>query len=150
MQATINKEKDPMGRAISDYFHTGKAGKLRVLSSMFYEDEIINRKVMLYPPFCSMGSVLFSGTNQKLTQEASSAFSKLLEEKVAKKDIPIRILGPTPSHVAKIADKWRWKLIIKYRPDTAFFETMGETLREFSKNKDFVKIEVMADPYDIN
>ena len=40
MQATINKEKDPMGRAISDYYHTGKAGKLRVLSSMFYEDEI--------------------------------------------------------------------------------------------------------------
>lgn len=40
MQATVNKEKDPMGRAISDYYHTGKAGKLRVLSSMFYEDEI--------------------------------------------------------------------------------------------------------------
>ena len=37
---TTNKGKDPMGRAISDYFHTGKAGKLRVLSSMFYEDEI--------------------------------------------------------------------------------------------------------------
>ncbi len=117
---------------------------------MFYEDEIINRKVMLYPPFCSMGSVLFSGTNQKMTTEAAVAFSKLLEEKVTKTGIPIRILGPTPSHVAKIADKWRWKLIVKYRPDNAFFETMGETLREFSKNKDFVKIEVMADPYDIN
>ena len=38
--STTNKEKDPMGRAISDYFHTGKASKLRVLSSMFYEDEI--------------------------------------------------------------------------------------------------------------
>ena len=36
---TTNKEKDPMGRAISDYFHTGKAAKLRVQSSMFYEDE---------------------------------------------------------------------------------------------------------------
>ena len=33
-------EKDPMGKAIHDYFHTGKAAKLRVLSSMFYEDEI--------------------------------------------------------------------------------------------------------------
>ena len=117
---------------------------------MFYEDEIINRKVMLYPPFCSMGSVLFSGTNEKQTREAATAFSKLLEEKVAKTKIPIRILGPTPSHVAKIADKWRWKLIVKYRPDMAFYETMGETLKEFSKNKDFVKIEVMADPYDIN
>ena len=117
---------------------------------MFYEDEIINRKVMLYPPFCSMGSVLFSGTAEKTTREAAAAFSKLLEEKVAKTGIPIRILGPTPSHIAKIADKWRWKLIVKYRPDNAFFETMGETLREFSKNKEFAKIEVMADPYDIN
>ena len=35
-----NKEKDPMGRAIFDYFHTKKASKLRVFSSMFYEDEI--------------------------------------------------------------------------------------------------------------
>ena len=40
MNTTTNKEKDPMGRAISDYYHTRKAGKLRVLSSMFYEDEI--------------------------------------------------------------------------------------------------------------
>ena len=29
-----------MGRAIFDYYNTQKAGKLRVLSSMFYEDEI--------------------------------------------------------------------------------------------------------------
>ena len=29
-----------MGRAIAEYYKTGKAGKLRVLSSMFYEDEI--------------------------------------------------------------------------------------------------------------
>lgn len=29
-----------MGQAIHDFYHTGKAGKLRVMSSMFYEDEI--------------------------------------------------------------------------------------------------------------
>ena len=40
MHTTTNKEKDPMGRAIFDYFHTKKAAKLRVFSSMFYEDEI--------------------------------------------------------------------------------------------------------------
>lgn len=38
--ATTDKEKDPMGRAIFDYHKTGKAAKLRVFSSMFYEDEI--------------------------------------------------------------------------------------------------------------
>ena len=36
----INSEKDPMGRAILDYHRNHKAAKLRVLSSMFYEDEI--------------------------------------------------------------------------------------------------------------
>ena len=117
---------------------------------LFYEDEIINRKVMLYPPFCAMGSVLFSGTSERQTRDAAETFSKLLEGKIAETGIPIRILGPTPSHIAKIADKWRWKLIVKYRPDNAFFETMGAALKEFAKNKEFVKIEVMADPYDIN
>ncbi len=37
---TTDKGKDPMGRAILDYHATGKAARLRVLSSMFYEDEI--------------------------------------------------------------------------------------------------------------
>ena len=33
-------EKDPMGAAIRDYYSTGKAGRLRVFSSQFDEDEI--------------------------------------------------------------------------------------------------------------
>ena len=40
MPSTIDSEKDPMGRAILDYFTTGKTARLRVHSSMFYEDEI--------------------------------------------------------------------------------------------------------------
>ncbi len=36
----IEKEKDAMGRAIEEYYKKDKAGKLRVFSSMFYEDEI--------------------------------------------------------------------------------------------------------------
>ena len=36
----IDIKQDPMGQAIHDFYHTHKAGKLRVMSSMFYEDEI--------------------------------------------------------------------------------------------------------------
>ena len=36
----LQAEKDPMGAAIYDYFKSGKAGKLRVFSSQFEEDEI--------------------------------------------------------------------------------------------------------------
>lgn len=117
---------------------------------LFYADEIINRKVMLYPPYCGMGSVLFSGQSERAAQSAAKAFLELLEQKIEENNMPIRILGPTPSSTPKIADKYRWKLIVKYRPDNAFFEMMGAALKEFSKNKEFVKIEVTADPYDIN
>lgn len=36
----LAKDKDPMGAAIADFYEHGKAGKLRVFSPMFEEDEI--------------------------------------------------------------------------------------------------------------
>lgn len=36
----LSEAKDPMGAAIAEYQKTGKAGRLRVLSTMFDEDEI--------------------------------------------------------------------------------------------------------------
>lgn len=38
--ALIPADKDPMGQAIADYYRTGRAKRLRVMSSMFDEDEI--------------------------------------------------------------------------------------------------------------
>ena len=50
----LEPRKDPMGRAIADYHSTGKAARLRVLSSMFYEDEIpvatLFRTIQEMPP----------------------------------------------------------------------------------------------------
>lgn len=41
MSSTLyTPEKDPMGAAIADYYQKGKAGRLRVFSSQFDEDEI--------------------------------------------------------------------------------------------------------------
>ena len=36
----MNSKMDPMGRAIADYWKNKKAGRLRVFSPMFEEDEI--------------------------------------------------------------------------------------------------------------
>lgn len=36
----LDERHDPMGRAIADYYKNGVAGRLRVMSSMFDEDEI--------------------------------------------------------------------------------------------------------------
>lgn len=40
MSVLLDEKSDPMGTAIRDYFETGRAGKLRVFSSQFEEDEM--------------------------------------------------------------------------------------------------------------
>lgn len=40
MSITIDIKKDPMGAAIAEYYAKGRAARLRVFSSQFYEDEI--------------------------------------------------------------------------------------------------------------
>ena len=40
MSITLDTQKDPMGTAIAEYYAKGRAAKLRVFSSQFYEDEI--------------------------------------------------------------------------------------------------------------
>lgn len=37
---------DPMGQAIRDYYETGRAGRLRVFSPQFDEDEMPGRHVV--------------------------------------------------------------------------------------------------------
>ena len=40
MSIKLDTGKDPMGTAIAEYYAKGRAAKLRVFSSQFYEDEI--------------------------------------------------------------------------------------------------------------
>ncbi len=62
----LTADKDPMGAAIADYYANGKAGKLRVLSSMFDEDEIpvkqLFRSFAEMPPLEQEALHLSSGT----------------------------------------------------------------------------------------
>lgn len=48
----LTPEKDPMGKAIAEYFAKGKAVKLRVLSTQFDEDEL--PVAQLFRPFAAM------------------------------------------------------------------------------------------------
>ena len=49
---------DPMGAAIHDYYHTGKASRLIVKSSMFEDDEIPVET--LFREICELRFVLIS------------------------------------------------------------------------------------------
>lgn len=79
----------------------------------FYNDEIKLRKIMRYPPFCEIGSVLVSGADEGEVRAVIGRMFKWLE-RVTKDRDDVVLIGPTASAIGKIKDKFRYRILIKY------------------------------------
>ena len=102
----------------------------------FFEQEIAYRRLGLYPPFCGLCVVGFSGPNEKKVSSAAQRFAALLAQQAAKQpDLPLRVLGPTPGSIEKINENYRYKLTVKCRNDRRFRDLVRETLDLYEKEK---------------
>lgn len=73
----------------------------------FYKEEMEIRKKFNYPPFSQIIKLTFEHKDPiKAKNEARILFEKL-------KTYKIKIFGPVPSFVSRVAGKYRWNIIIK-------------------------------------
>lgn len=81
----------------------------------FYNLEISMRKAMIYPPYCNLCVVSFTGSDEMLTKSASKVFLNMLKERQKNDfaDLSIIVLGPIAPRVSKISGKYRFRIIIK-------------------------------------
>ena len=105
------------------------------------------RKEMIYPPFCDICVVGFSGENETLLDIASNVFLSNLKELHNRKfkDNDIIVLGPVVPRIFKIGGKFRSRIIIKCRNNKQFRQMIKELLVDFSKNKKYNNISIFAD-----
>ena len=102
----------------------------------FFAQEIEYRKLGLYPPFCSLCIVSFSGKKEGEVAKAAARFAQLLGQEAAKQpDIPLRVLGPTPGSILKINDIYRYKLTVKCRNDKRFRALLRQVLSCYEEEK---------------
>ena len=77
----------------------------------FYDEEIKNRQSLSYPPFTQLIKLMYNNsTENKAKNEAFTAYQKITAA------ISLNILtliGPSPSLLPKVANKYRWQIIIK-------------------------------------
>ena len=112
----------------------------------FFEQEIVYRKLGLYPPFCGLCVVGFAGPKESEVARASARFAALLGRQAAKQpDLPLRVLGPTPGSIEKINDSYRYKLTVKCRNDRRFRNLIRETLTLYEQEKLPGKATVVVD-----
>lgn len=88
----------------------------------FYSEEILSRKLLTYPPYCDICVVSSQSVSREdATNAINGIFSKIKEMlKGEYSDVKLIILGPAPSGVAKINNRYRYRMIIKCKNNKKF------------------------------
>ncbi|MDR1467067.1 MAG: primosomal protein N' [Oscillospiraceae bacterium] len=117
----------------------------------FYNSEIQMRKAMLYPPFAKICVVGFCSSSEKQAADAANLFCDMLINTVKNdyKNLPLRILGPSPAFILKIKKKYRYKIIIKFKDCKEFRNLMIDLKLSFVKFKKDVLIFIDSSPNNI-
>ena len=108
---------------------------------------------MIYPPFCDICVVGFTSERESAAKTAAHTFMKNTQAAVENEfsDVKIIALGPAPSFIHKIGNKYRFRIIIKCKNSLRFRAMMRGLLVEAMKDKNNKEVSIFADidPADI-
>ncbi len=113
----------------------------------FYKTEIRLRKGLVYPPYCDLCVIGLTGEDEIIVKNAARESLDLLKKYSGGefKGEKIIVLGPMPARVAKVNEKFRYRIIIKCRNTVRFREMISKLLIETGKDSRFSKVTIYAD-----
>ncbi len=113
----------------------------------FYEDEIVTRKALIYPPFCDICIVGFSGLKEQGVEDAALGFLGILQETAREyqEKLSLKVLGPIKPPLYRLNGKYRQKILIKCRFQSTFKQYLKKSLLQISGHKLFHHITVTVD-----
>lgn len=120
----------------------------------FYKTEISLRKALVFPPFCDLCEISFSGTSSDdvnlCAETFFNIFVKLNETEYSEQKVIV--LGPMAPKVSKINDLYRMRILIKCRNSAKFRELVNRALTKIYDDRKFRNITVIADinPENLN
>lgn len=113
----------------------------------FYEDEIVSRKALLYPPFCDICTISFSAQRESAVSDAAGVFLTMMRQAAQGREeqVPMRVLGPVKPPIYRLNGKYRLKIYIKCRCNAAFRSYLRGLLRQAPNQKAFRGVTLTAD-----
>ena len=101
----------------------------------FYENEILYRKRMGYPPFCDIVCILVSGDDEEEAELEMYGIGELLKRAQSENPNIIKIIGPAPAPIQKIKNKYRFRVIVKAKSGEAMLPVLAEINNAHDKAK---------------
>jgi primosomal protein N' (replication factor Y) (superfamily II helicase) len=114
----------------------------------FYNQEILIRKRLDYPPFSNIAIVTFSGRKDRSIFEISKSVKPELIESCTS---DFEVLGPSRCPIPKIANKYRWRLVIKAKDLELLVDEltkMSDRIWKKAKDED-IMMSIDINPYNM-
>ena len=119
----------------------------------FYNTEIVLREQLKYPPFCDIIVIGFNGIDEKQIQEISQKTYIYLKRKIDEIliDEDINIFKPMPAPIAKIQNKFRYRIIIKAQMNENLNYILNEYLKQvYRKDLKSLRISIDVNPNNMS
>ncbi len=110
----------------------------------FFREEILNRKLMIFPPYCDICMVYVQSLDCKLALDAINEIFTNIKTAIQKeyKDIKLIILGPAPATVPKVNNKYRFRIIIKTKNSARFREMIRAATEIKLKRDTYIGVDI--------
>ncbi|GAA0612698.1 primosomal protein N' [Virgibacillus siamensis] len=114
----------------------------------FYRIEMNTRKTFQYPPYVFLTLITVSHQNHVTVVQTAQRIAQLLQQQVEDGTV---ILGPTPSPIARMKDRYRYQCMIKYKSEPNLRRTIKKVIRQFDEDmrKNDLQIHVDMQPYQL-
>jgi primosomal protein N' (replication factor Y) len=100
----------------------------------FYDREIALRSILGSPPIADLFVVTVSGLDEAAVLQGCTGLRNELAQYLQSKQ-GIKILGPAPASVAKINNRFRYRISVSCRNTRQIRDIISYVIREFPKNK---------------
>lgn len=113
----------------------------------FFRQEIELREALVYPPFCDILSIGFSGLSEAAVFAAARDFAAKLQCTIRSRrlTIPVQVLGPASYAVGKINGRYRCRLMIKCRNSKTLRALISSVLESAADDTKSKSISCFAD-----
>ncbi|ENH98288.1 primosome assembly protein PriA [Gracilibacillus halophilus YIM-C55.5] len=114
----------------------------------FFQQEMQTRKAFHYPPYYFLSLLTVSHPNQVKVMEVTKMIRKLLGKHLSDQ---ATILGPTPSPIVRINNRYRYQCMIKYRHEPNQRMIIRKILQHYHEEiqQHDLRIQVDFEPYQL-
>jgi primosomal protein N' (replication factor Y) len=113
--------------------------------------ELLSRRELGYPPYCKLAMATLSHEDISRLVTASERFAGELKKRFSElrhSDAYPELLGPVPSPIPKLKDRYRFQCMVKYRGETNVLEALRASSDALSDDirKSKLSIQLDVDP----